>query len=56
LPALSHRPLDTKNFPENRHAKSGDRMKIIITDIQDKGPVNDVIWFEDDYRKVFWRA
>lgn len=55
-PALSHRPPDTKNFPKNRHAKSGDRMKIIITDIQDKGPVNHVIWFEDDYRKVFWRA
>lgn len=43
----------TKDFPENRHAKTGDRVRIIMTDVEDLRPVEDVIWYDEDYRSVF---
>lgn len=48
--------FSTKNFPENESAKSGDKVKIIITDVEDKRPVEDIIWFDDAYHQVFQRA
>ena len=45
--------FSTKNFPENREAKSGDKVKIIMTDVEDKRPVEDIIWFDEDYRELF---
>ncbi len=45
--------FSTKDFPENRYAKSGDTVKIIITEINDERPVEDVVWFDTDYRDVF---
>ena len=46
----------TKNFPENRYAQSGDNVKIIMTDVEDNRPVEDVIWSDEDYQEVFTRA
>jgi ubiquinone/menaquinone biosynthesis C-methylase UbiE len=46
----------TKDFPENHHAKSGDTVKIVITDVDDTRPVEDVIWMDRDYQEVFRRA
>ncbi len=46
----------TKDFPENKHAQSGDRVKIIMTDVEDKRPVEDLIWYDEDYRKIFKKA
>ena len=46
----------TKDFPENRSAKSGDRVKIIMTDVEDRRPVEDVIWYDEDYRDVYREA
>ena len=43
----------TRDFPENRNAKSGDKVRIIITDIDDKRPVEDVVWADDAYREVY---
>jgi len=48
--------FSTKDFPENKYARSGDKVKIIITDIDDKRPVEDIVWAEEDYRKVFDKA
>lgn len=48
--------FSTKDFPENKYAGSGDKVKIIITDIDDKRPVEDVVWFDEDYKKVFKSA
>ena len=45
--------FSTKDFPENKHAKTGDVVKIIITEIADKRPVEDVIWLNDDYLDVY---
>ena len=48
--------FSTKDYPENRHAKSGDKVKIIITEIDDKRPVEDIMWSHDDYCRVFQNA
>jgi len=45
--------FSTKNFPENQSAKSGDKVRIIITDTEDKRPVVDIMWSDEDYQKVF---
>jgi SAM-dependent methyltransferase len=46
----------TKDFPENRDAKSGDKVKIIMTDVDDRRPVEDVIWSDDAYLDVYKRS
>ncbi len=43
----------TKDFPENRYARSGDIAKIITTEIQDERPCDDILWSDKDYKKVF---
>ena len=45
--------FSTKDFPENRMVKSGGLVKIIITDVDDKRPVTDTLWFDEDYRDLF---
>jgi SAM-dependent methyltransferase len=48
--------FSTKDFPENINAKSGDKVRIIQTDIEDKRPVEDVVWTDESYRSVFDKA
>jgi len=45
--------FSTKDFPENKNAKSGDIVKIIITEIKDGRPVEDILWLDTDYQDVF---
>jgi ubiquinone/menaquinone biosynthesis C-methylase UbiE len=45
--------FSTKDFPENKYAKSGDKVRIIQTDLEDKRPVVDVIWTDEYYHKTF---
>lgn len=46
----------TKDFPENRSAKSGDTVKIIMTDVGDRRPVEDVVWSDEAYQEVFTQS
>lgn len=46
----------TKDFPENRVAKSGDIVKTITTTVDDQRPVEDIIWSDKDYRKAYQEA
>lgn len=46
----------TRDFPQNRRAKSGDRVKIIMTDVEDRRPVEDVLWSPEAYRDVYGQA
>ena len=46
----------TKDFPENRSAKSGDKVLIVMLDVDDRRPVEDVYWTEEDYGEVYQRA
>ena len=48
--------FSTKDFPENKRAKSGDKVSIIQTDLDDKRPVEDVVWTDKSYRETFKRA
>jgi len=48
--------FSTKDFPENRQAKSGDKVRIIITAVEDRRPVEDVVWSDECYREVFEKA
>lgn len=46
----------TKDFPENRQAKGGDTVRIVMKDVVDQRPVVDIIWFDEDYRRLFAEA
>jgi len=48
--------FSTKDFPENKHAKSGDKVRIVITAVEDKRPVEDVVWTDESYQGVFRMA
>ena len=48
--------FSTKDFPENRHAVSGDRVRIVITDIADPRPVEDVLCRAEEYRSLYGQA
>lgn len=45
--------FSTKDFPENKTAKSGDKVKVIMNDVPDKRPVEDIVWTDADYRHIF---
>jgi SAM-dependent methyltransferase len=43
----------TRDFPENRDKKSGEQVRIIMKDVEDRRPVVDLIWFPGDYADLF---
>ena len=43
----------TREFPQNRLARSGDAVRIIIKDVADQRPVVDLVWFHQDYLRLF---
>jgi SAM-dependent methyltransferase len=45
--------FSTKDFPENKQAKSGDVVRIIQTDIEDKRPVEDIVWTDEYYQETY---
>lgn len=46
----------TRDFPENRLAKSGEKVRIVMTDVPDSRPVEDIVWSDESYRDVFRQA
>jgi SAM-dependent methyltransferase len=48
--------FSTKDFPENKYAKNGDKVRIIITAAEDKRPVEDVVWTNENYQETFKKA
>lgn len=46
----------TKDFPENRSARTGDKVKIIMTDVEDRRPVEDILCTPEAYLEVFGLA
>jgi hypothetical protein len=46
----------TKDFPENAAACSGDIVRIVTTDHQDRRPVEDILWTDESYRGVYREA
>ena len=48
--------FSTRDFPENRHARDGDRVRIIMLDVPDHRPVEDVFCTDALYRRLFESA
>ena len=48
--------FSTKDFPGNRAARCGDRVQIVMLDVADRRPVEDILWTDDGYRDVYRRA
>ncbi len=48
--------FSTKDYPENREAKSGDRVRIVMTDVADSRPVEDVVWSDEAYQETYRQA
>ena len=48
--------FSTKDYPENRLARSGDTVKIVTTDFADRRPTEDILWTDESYREVYDRA
>lgn len=46
----------TKAFPENARAKSGETVRIVMTDVPDARPVVDLVWSHEDYLELFASA
>jgi ubiquinone/menaquinone biosynthesis C-methylase UbiE len=46
----------TKDFPENFIAKTGDIVRVIMLDVEEKKPVEDIFWTEKDYEVLFQLA
>ena len=46
----------TKDFPQNAAARSGDVVRIVVTDHQDRRPVEDIFWTDESYREVYKEA
>jgi SAM-dependent methyltransferase len=48
--------FSTRDFPENRAAKSGDPVRIIMLDVEDARPVHDVLWTDEAWNEAYARA
>ena len=46
----------TKDFPGNWYAKTGDIVRDIMIDVEDRRPVEDIFWSERDYQRLFTLA
>jgi hypothetical protein len=43
----------TRDYPENQMARSGDPVRIVMLDVDDKRPVEDILWTDASYREVY---
>jgi hypothetical protein len=48
--------FSTRDFPENHRASSGEQVSIVMLDVPDSRPVQDVVWSDEDYRETYRRA
>ena len=48
--------FSTRDFPENRAARDGDRVRVVMLDVEDRRPVEDVMCSDEAYREVYRRA
>ena len=48
--------FSTRDFPENAAARSGEKVRIIITATEDKRPVEDIVWSDQAYQETYKNA
>ena len=45
--------FSTKDYPENLHATNGDTVRIRMLDVDDRRPVEDVLWTDKAYHEAY---
>ena len=48
--------FSTREFAENRTARTGDVVRTIMLDVDDRRPIHDIYWTDDDYMELYRRA
>ena len=48
--------FSTSDFPENRSATSGQKVRIVMKDVPDRRPVEDILCTDEEYRAIYARA
>jgi SAM-dependent methyltransferase len=48
--------FSTRDYPENREASSGDVVRIVMTDVTDRRPVEDVVCSKASYLEIYREA
>jgi SAM-dependent methyltransferase len=48
--------FSTRDYPENREARSGDVVRIVMTDVSDRRPVEDIVCSKDSYLEIYLEA
>ena len=48
--------FSTKDYPGNRAARCGDKVLIVMLDVEDRRPVEDILWTDEGYGEVYARA
>ncbi|HVT13391.1 MAG TPA: class I SAM-dependent methyltransferase [Fimbriimonadaceae bacterium] len=48
--------FSTKDFPGNQTATTGDTVYTVMLDVEDRRPVADVLWTDEDYRETYRQA
>ena len=47
--------FSTRDFPENRSVRSGGRVRIVMLDVPDRRPIEDIVWSDEDWLEVYDR-
>ncbi|MDP1892464.1 MAG: class I SAM-dependent methyltransferase [Gemmatimonadaceae bacterium] len=48
--------FSTRDFPENHQARDGDVVRLVMLDVPDRRPVEDILCTPDAYRETFQKA
>ena len=48
--------FSTRDFPENRNARNGETVRIVMLDVPDRRPVEDVLWTGEAWLEVYRRS
>ncbi len=48
--------FSTRDYPENRHARCGNIVRIVTTQYSDSRPVEDIFWPHEDYLRVYRKS
>ena len=48
--------FSTRDYPENRLARSGDTVRIVTTDFADRRPAEDILCTDESYREIYAAA
>ena len=48
--------FSTRDYPENREARSGDVVRIVTTQYSDVRAVEDIIWSHEDYLRIYQQS